>query len=298
VKIPYLPVTLKADSLATVAQANTIITEYQNQGYDLTLRQLYYQFVSRGLIPNRQREYDRLGRIVSDARLQGLIDWDSINDRTRAPRTHQTDADPKQTIRAIGEYWTVDLWRDQPERVEVWIEKDALASVLDRVCPGLDVSYFACKGYVSQSAMWRASQRHRRYERAGQRVTVLHLGDHDPSGIDMTRDITDRLTLFGTSTTVKRIALTMDQVQELQPPPNPAKLSDSRAREYVEEYGSESWELDALDPAAITELVESEVLEHRDEYLWEEAQARQTEEGQVLRNVAERWDDVVELVGD
>lgn len=81
-----------------------------------------------------------------------------------------------------------------------------------------------------------------------ERRVILHLGDHDPSGIDMTRDISDRLELFGADVEVKRIALNWDQIDEFTPPPNPAKLSDSRAGAYIAEYGDESWELDALEP--------------------------------------------------
>lgn len=297
-KRAYVPVTLKADSLATVEQANTIISAYQRDGLNLTLRQLYYQFVSKNLIRNNEREYDRLGRILSDARLQGLTDWSAIVDRGRHPSLHHTDDDPASTIDSFGQHWTVDEWRDQDTRVEVWIEKEALIGVLDQVCPGLDVSYFACKGYVSQSAMWSAAQRHLRYNRRNQNTVVLYLGDHDPSGLDMSRDVQDRLLTFRTNTEVRRIALNMDQIEELNPPPNPTKATDSRAHAYVQEYGYECWELDALEPSAITSLVEEKVLEYRDESLYAAAQQREQDESRVFRQIAARWDDVVEFVAD
>jgi hypothetical protein len=142
----------------------------------------------------------------------------------------------------------------------VWIEKEALAGVLERACEPLDVPHFSCRGYVSLSAMWRAAVRIRaRLETRHKTAVVLHLGDHDPSGIDMTRDIEQRLAVFGADVTVKRIALNMDQVRRFNPPPNPAKVTDSRCAGYIEKYGNQSWELDALDPRTINTLITNQV---------------------------------------
>jgi hypothetical protein len=136
------------------------------------------------------------------------------------------------------------------------------------------VDYFACRGYNSQSEQWRAGQRLARYVQKGQRPIIFHLGDHDPSGIDMTRDNTERLGLFaGTPVMVVRLALNMDQVRHYNPPPNPAKLSDSRARDYVSKFGDESWELDALDPRVIQRLIRENVERIRNESIWQEALA-------------------------
>ena len=106
-------------------------------------------------------------------------------------------------------------------------------------------------------------------------MTILHLGDHDPSGIDMTRDNAERLAdVFGGDVELKRIALNMDQIDEYAPPPNPAKVTDSRFEQYLLMYGAESWELDALEPSVINELIVNEVALLRDDELFDEAQAR------------------------
>lgn len=116
--------------------------------------------------------------------------------------------------------------------------------------------YFACRGYNSQSEQWAAGRRFGTYIDRGQVPIVLHLGDHDPSSIDMTRDNESRLSLFaGTEVEVRRLALNWDQVQHYNPPPNPAKLTDSRADGYIKNFGGDSWELDALEPSVISELV-------------------------------------------
>jgi hypothetical protein len=248
-------------ALETIQKANAIIAEYQAAGLRLTLRQLYYQFVARGYIPNKQTSYDNLGKLISDARLCGYIDWDALEDRTRFLRGHTTYNSPGEAIAALRRRYRVDMWEGQETRVECWIEKDALIGVIEQVCGKWDVDYFACRGYASQSELYNAGKRiAERRNSDGQETLVIHLGDHDPSGLDMTRDNEDRLSMFaGAPVEVIRVALNMNQVQQYDPPPNPTKMTDCRANKYVEEYGDESWELDALEPKVIAALIEKEV---------------------------------------
>ncbi|WP_141575963.1 hypothetical protein [Actinomadura sp. WMMA1423] len=297
-RIEYVPRQFSPERKAIIRRANEICADYAAQGYDLTLRQLYYQFVSRDWLPNQQSEYKRLGDIVSDARLAGLIDWHYIVDRTRNLRGLAHWDNPRQIIDAVASQYLTDRWADQPYRVEVWIEKDALVGVIQRVCNRNDVPYFSCRGYTSQSELWAAARRLSSYAEAGQDPVVIHLGDHDPSGIDMSRDIADRLALFGAhAAKVRRIALNRDQVDLYRPPPNPAKLTDSRARGYIRKHGSSSWELDALDPATLSGLIEDEISAWRDDRLWGAATDRMEREKAVLGAVSRRWVEVQALVG-
>lgn len=293
-KIKYVSVALGPKRLEVVRQANQIITEYTAQGFDLTLRQLYYQFVSRGLLANKHKEYKRLGDIVNDARLSGLIDWNHITDRTRSLRGVGSDTSPQDTISGAAGSYHLDRWTNQKNRVEVWIEKDALIGVIEGVCQELDCNYFSCRGYTSQSEMWAAARRLRRYRKNGQSPVVLHLGDHDPSGIDMSRDTEERLALFmdGLPPQFHRLALNMDQVQEYQPPPNPAKTTDSRYEGYMKEHGDESWELDALEPVTIADLIRQNIMRYRDDKKWEEMEEREADDRASLTKVSENWDDV------
>jgi len=171
------------------------------------------------------------------------------------------------------------------------VEKDALVGVIARACQPLDVPYFACRGYSSDSEMWRAAQRFLRYEDNGQIPYIIHLGDHDPSGIDMTRDIEDRLNLFNARPYVKRIALNYDQVEMYNPPPNPAKETDSRWEGYVAEYNTySSWELDALDPNVIVDLITGEILALRDDDRWDERMIEETEGKLELRRMRQEYE--------
>lgn len=318
-KIKYLdlPIVRNVERMAIVSRANQIIAAFRAQGYTLTLRQLYYQFVAHDYFPdnrayrndggkwkldpdgtkNAEPNYSWLGDIVNDARLAGLIDWNAIEDRTRGIESLAHWSTPDEIVGATAEQYRIDKWKNQPNRVEVWIEKEALAGVFERTCKANDVPYLSCRGYTSQSEMWRAGQRLKSYVDAGQRPVILHFGDHDPSGIDMTRDIRDRLELFtGGAVKLDRLALNMEQVEEHNPPPNPAKVTDSRAKGYIREFGGESWELDALEPALLEQLARDAILELRDNDQWEKDEEAERDARGNLKLVADRFDDAVSLL--
>lgn len=290
-----------AETLSIIEQANAICEDYRRQGYDLTLRQLYYQFVARGLIPNTMQSYKRLGSIVNQARMAGLMSWAYIVDRTRNLGRNSHWSNPADIIQGAAAGYAIDKWTDQPTRVEVWVEKEALSGIVEQVADAEDCAWFACRGYVSQSELWRAGLRFARYLRAGQRVLVLHLGDHDPSGIDMTRDMRDRLNLFMGHPSpgrfeFRRIALTRAQVDEYEPPPNPAKLTDSRVGGYLDAHGDESWELDALPPDVLTNLIRDGIRTARDDVRYRAKEFREDTDKRLLQTVADRWEAVAEYV--
>jgi hypothetical protein len=281
----------RTDSLDVIEKANVIIDEYQAQGFTLTLRQLYYQFVALGFLANKQSEYKRLGSIINDARLAGMIDWAAMEDRVRNLDTLPHWPDPHDFLGDAPAWYREDLWSSQPVNIEVWIEKDALAGVIEPVCRRWRLPFLACRGYVSQSELYSAGKRFFKDACDNKRRTlVLH---HDPSGIDMTRDNLERLRMFsdtalGSTVDVKRIALNFDQVEQYDPPPNPAKETDSRASGYIDRYGGESWELDALDPAVIDGLIEAEVQAVINIKKWRKAMKAEEENRERIRDAA-RW---------
>lgn len=285
--IKYKTIRFSSSSKALILKVNEIITDYRGQGFDLTLRQLYYQLVTKNLIANSQKEYKRIGAIINDARLAGLIDWNAIVDRTRNLKRNSHWDSPAEIVDACASNYHNDLWENQDYRPEVWIEKDALVGVIEGICSELDVPFFSCRGYTSQSEMWGASQRLISHINKGQEPIIVHLGDHDPSGKDMTRDIFDRMELFcHQSIEVKRIALNMDQIKKYHPPPNPAKISDSRATGYIKEFGHDSWELDALEPKVISSLISKIVKKYRDEEKWDQALESQSEGKEKLKEIS------------
>lgn len=279
----YIPKKFQQDSLNLIATAIKIINVYEEQGFTLTVRQLYYQFVARDILPNTIKSYKNLSSLISDARLAGLISWTAIEDRTRNLKGRTFWDNPAEVMKSARENYLTDRWADQDWRPEVWIEKDALIGVIGGICHDLCIDYFACRGYNSQSEQWRAGQRFASYIQKGQRPIVFHLGDHDPSGIDMTRDNRDRLSMFaGVPVTVVRLALNHNQVEEHNPPPNPTKLSDPRAEDYISKFGHTCWELDALDPRMIASLINDAVVRIRDPKKWDEAIKREAQEKNLI----------------
>lgn len=309
-KIRYTPKKFNRVTRQVIDRANQILETYTRQGYDVTLRQLYYQFIALNAFPeewlvdigsgqktkNHERNYKKLGELISNARLGGLIDWDTVVDRTRTPSVWRHDESPQDAIELAASRYNLDKWTNQNKRVEVWVEKEALSGVFQRVCHQLDVPLFACRGYVSQSAQWEAHQRFVRQAAESPEVVILHFGDHDPSGLDMTRDIQERLSNFNarynleSMVTVKRLALNIDQIKAFNPPPSPAKMKDPRADKYIAEFGEDSWELDALNPQQLNDMVRDAVMAEVDPEAWALRHDQEATEAELMK-------DMVTLIG-
>ncbi len=284
----FIAKTFGPKALEMIDTITGILDDYSEQGYDLSLRQLYYQLVSRNIVPNTEKSYKNVGCIVSDARLAGLIDWDMIKDRGREMVSNPHWESPSNFIQEVAPQYRFDLWEDQNNYVEVMVEKQALEGVLQPVCRSLDIPFTANKGYSSSSAMYEASKRFIERAERGKVLHVIYLGDHDPSGIDMSRDVLDRLDLFiktpfgnpvgenePESITVNRAALNMSQIKTLNPPENPAKITDSRAKSYIKRFGNSSWELDAIEPRELAKLVTDAVTSLMDVPLFKRNQNKQ-----------------------
>ena len=281
-----------AATLAVIEQANAIIEEYASQDFRLTLRQLYYQFVARDLLEeNTLKEYKRLGRIISTGRDAGLIDWDAIEDRTREVHTHAVWDDPAHRIQSAAGFYYENLWKTQPYRPEVWIEKDALLGVIEGVCNEFRVPYFSHRGNNSQTLQYEAGKRFARYLDQGLIPLVLHLADHDPNGLDMTRDNIKRLRLYARDDIeVRRIALNMDQVVQYNPPPNFVNEDDKRTAGYREQFDTDKcWELDALSPTVIADLIRDEIETLIDASKWKTAIAKEKRGRRQIEAVAANW---------
>ena len=215
---------------------NSIIEEYAKDNYRLTLRQLYYQLVSRDIIPNEQKEYGKLSSLLVKGRMCGVVDWDAIEDRLRKPKIPYWVVDIPDALEDTIEQYRLDRQMYQHVYIEVWCEKDALSSILYRITSTYHMRLMVNRGYSSCTAMHDAYERLARKRYAD--CYILYLGDHDPSGLDMIRDVRDRLNEFGVFPSVIQLALTMEQIEKYNPPPNPARIKDTRAKWYIERYAN------------------------------------------------------------
>jgi hypothetical protein len=355
-----------ADKAIVCGQIVDTVNRYRRQGYRLTLRQLYYQLVAADYIPNDDIVYKKMSGILDDLRYSGKVDWDSIEDRGRVPYLPYWVTDIPDALNDTINSYRLDRMEGQPKKVEVWTEKDAISGILKRVTERFHVRLVVNKGYSSSSAMHGAYLRFAGEIRAGKKVVILYFGDHDPSGLDMIRDIRERILFFLTAGEsldwdvlkndegenveywwengdfnlydlneegylsdavtedlnagmrgerepkeesesawnraqrakfltdnkifeVIPIGLTWDQIQEHRPPPNPAKITDPRAKWYIEQHGGTSYEVDALNPALMEEIVTENIENHIDADLFEDVKIKEQEQKEQIRAFAESF---------
>ena len=282
----FRSVNFRPDSITKIAQMIEIVEEYQEQGLRLTARQLYYQFVSRDLIKNVPAEYKKLTALLTDARYAGVVDWSAIEDRGRVPDVPSEWSSIASLVESALYAYRLPRWDSQPTYAELWVEKQALAGVLAPLAREFHVPLMVNKGYSSASAMFESAARiYRASNNTDKPATIFYLGDHDPSGEDMVRDIEARLREFRCDDlTVTKIALTMTQVEQYDPPPNPAKIADPRAKAYIEKFGDSSWEVDALPPDVLTQLIRSAFETTIDVSALDEVKEQEEEDKQWLKD--------------
>ena len=272
----------------TVKESLAIFEQYHTA---LTLRQLFYRLVAKRIIDNTMSNYKGLSRIIVKARERGEISDSSIEDRTRQTFNRDSGYDSPESFVEGCLDWAKDLWRGfhmplwkgQPKRVEVWVEKDALARICSEAAEEFNVVTCPSKGYSSYTYVKGGARRMRWYPESPE-IVVLYFGDYDPSGLDIERDLAERLYRYGApNLTVKRVALTLDQIEKYGLPPMPAKTSDPRLAKFIADTGgSEAVELDALEPPVLTDLITSAIEEHLDMDLWEERKEEiETEKGKL-----------------
>lgn len=289
-KEKFIEKKFKQASLDLLSHATLIIESFKSQGYRLSLRQLYYQMVKANLIENTDKMYKKLGALIKNARLAGIVDWYMIEDRGRRTNKNAHWEDPGDIMESAVESFAIDKWEDQEIHIEIMVEKDALSGVFWPVCERNDVRFTACKGYPSTTILHTMGARLGDKILEDKEVHILHFGDHDPSGIDMTDDLVGRLSMFAKEPIqVVRLALNMDQVDQYQPPENPAKVTDSRFKAYMIEFGTSSWELDALTPDVLGNLIEDYIMDHRDGELWNDAVQREDEYRQELQEFVDKY---------
>ena len=263
-----------------VEEALEVFKQYDSA---LTLRQLYYRLVSKRLIPNTINSYKRLSRIMVKAREQRDVPVNCLEDRSRRilgrGDTGYTSAEEFLRRRIAGlresyKEFTMPMWDDQPNYVLVSLEKDALSRLMSDIANQYSVRTFPTRGYPSFTYVNRMAT-YIRKRLKGKPTVVLYFGDFDPSGIDIERDLAERLRKYDAGDfKVIRIALTKDQIQQYDLPPMPVKRSDARSEGFLESYGDLSVELDALDPNTLKLMVAQSIAANIDLDLWSKKEER------------------------
>jgi hypothetical protein len=285
-------------SIERLAYVRGINAEYKEQGFTLSLRQIFYQFVARGLLDNSLAGYQAIKELLIRARESGEIDWNDIEDRGRAVVTHPSWENPAAIIDAVASQYAEDLWDGQSCRVEVLIEKSALVGVIDGVCREFQVPYLSMRGNNSITMLYEAAKRYQDLIDSGIKPMVLMLADHDPTGYFIPSVVQQKLSQYARQPIeVRRIGLNLDQINRYNPPPNRLKEKDPRHAAYVRETGlQDGWELDALEPSVLSQLIRDEVTSLLDVEAWEAAKDRWQDNKSILEQAANRWIEIAEML--
>ncbi len=234
-----------------IDQARDILQEY----HPMTLRQVYYQLVSGQVIENSRSAYQGVSNALVDARLEGSIPWEWLEDRLRRPSIYGGYRDPAHFALVMKYRYYRDIWPTQPRRFEAWLEKDALSGIFTNVCSRYNVTLNVGRGYDGWDSIHNAAERYG----TGENWTILYYGDFDPSGDDMVRSLRERLGQLRSFPTIIKIALSMDDVTRYELPPNKTKPTDTRRGAFIEKHGDVAVELDALRPAVLEESLRTEI---------------------------------------
>lgn len=271
------------DYKTVVPEVNAILNQYNVR---MTLRQIFYRLVSKHLIQNTLSQYKNLSRILVKARERGDVDWTRIEDRSRTTIGGDygfTSAEDfllysTESFKQAWNRFTMPLWASQPNFLEVWVEKDALSTLVSDVAKGFRVKTCPARGYSSFTYVKEGAERLDEYEDK-ENIIILYLGDYDPSGLDITRDLEQRLKDYGIpDVDVERIALTLDQIRQYSLPPMMAKQKDPRYAKFVADTGgADAVELDALEPPVLQDIITKAIQDKIDADLWNE-RAKEIEE--------------------
>ena len=210
--------------------------------HPMTVRQVYYQLVSRQVIENSRGQYQAVSNALVDARKDGTIPWEWIEDRLRRPRRVSMWNDLADFAETAQAAYRRDVSATQPAYLEVWLEKDALSGIFEDVLQAYGVTLNVGRGYDGWDSIHNAAERYG----DGDNVTVLYFGDFDPSGEDMVRSLRVRLGFFGGEPEIVKCALTADDVRRYRLPADFTKATDTRRTAFVEKFGDVAVELDAL----------------------------------------------------
>jgi len=223
--------------------------------HPMTVRQVFYQLVSRHVIENTRSQDQTVSNLLVNARKTGAIPWEWIEDRLRRPRTVSMWDGLADFAEAAHHAYRQDVWQTQPGLVEVWLEKDALSGIVEDLLGPYGVALNVGRGYEGWDSIRNAALRYG----DGSHVTVLYLGDLDPSGEDMVRSLKERLGFFDSRPEIVKVCLTLEDVERHQLPPDFTKTSDTRRAQFVKRFGDIAVELDALPVQVLQEKIQHAV---------------------------------------
>ena len=273
-----------------------VATEILATEQPMTLRGLFYRVVSAGWLPSTERRhYDQLGRIMVRLREAGVVPFAWLVDHVRStikPSSWSGLTDFADTVR---DAYRMDFWSRLPAYVHVFVEKDAMAGVLAPVTEEYDVSLSVVRGFVSVSFAYEIGELWSRIEKP---IFAYYLGDHDPSGLDLERDLREKLGRYCLLTEVgtprflwKRLAVVPEDFSAFDLFPLTPKQTDSRTRWFLDQGHEECAELDAIPAGTLRDRLRAAIESHIPRREWKRLQ-------QIERLERQQWHEVLGKLGN
>ena len=282
--------TKHAKTLLMLEAALEVLTETN----PMTVRQVYYQLVSRQVIENNRGQYQAVSNMLVDARKDGSIPWEWLEDRLRRPRAVTMWDDLPDFVETVRRAYRRNVWPTQPAYLEVWLEKDALSGIFEAELARYGVTLNVGRGYDGWDSIHNAAVRFGN----GDGMTILYFGDFDPSGEDMARSLVERLAFFDCYPELIKCALTLDDVTRYNLPPDFTKATDSRQAAFVAKYGDLSVELDALPIAVLRSRLVEETERHLKMDALAEVKRLERADRRRLESILDAGADETEVVDD
>lgn len=251
----------------------------------LTVRQVYYQLASAGLVPLSRKGYRQAQRLLLRVREEGIVPWSYFADRARQVVKPSQWEDVQDFADTVGRAYRRDLWRAQPHHVEIWLEKDAMSGMVADITEPYGVGVHVCRGFSSATFVHEAAAALALLDKP---KFIYYLGDHDPSGLSIEKAVRERLESFGAAFKFYRLAVTLDDIAMFDLRPLEAKKTDSRYRRYVADHGTETIELDALPPTELRKRLTNAITAHIDTGEWERLRRVEEMEQETIRGLASR----------
>ena len=263
----------RKETVDLINRINDVLNEYETR---LTVRQAFYQVSTRGIVSFDAKGYASVQQAIKKGRLAGIISWDKIEDRTRQPHSAVMWNGIADYMETVLHSYRRNIWLNQPNYFEVWLEKNALYGVVYPTCAKYGVTLQVITGYSSLSTIYDATKRLKSGD------TILYLGDHDASGLDIERAISDGFRDdHGIDVNVKRIGLLYEDIEQYDLPPNPMKERDPRTKKYQFDVSAE---LDAMPPNILVERVNNAIYKHLDQRKWAECLGIEDDELNMIRS--------------
>lgn len=257
-----------------------------DEQHPMTIRQLFYRLVSVGAVQNNKKHYQMVIRIMTTARIDGRCSFDYIVDRSRPEYKSSVWDDAADYARTVMHGYRKDYWSLQPHHVEVWVEKDAIVGSIEEVTKELGVIIRVGRGFVSTTKVHDIAEH---FSSIDKPITVFYLGDHDPSGVCIERDLQERIRASGVDFTLWRLAIHSEDIGKFNLPPLRIKDSDSRSVEFRQVYGDDCVELDALPPGELRRRTRNAIESCIDMEIWRRSISVERVEFDSIKRTVSTW---------